>query len=282
MLKKILPLFIIILLALLFGTVTELASVYINLKSNIIILSGTLLCCFISYPPSVFKELFKSISQAFSKNTIDLNRTIEEIQQLASVRRIKGVVELDKKSRKIKNQFLKMGIEMVVDEYDRYTIFKTLERRYDSYLENRQSQGDLINSMIKLLPVFGFIGTIIGLINVLNHMTSPEMIGKGVATALLTTFYGLLYANILCLPIAKKLIERTKQESAEVALIIEGILDISENRNSKAIGYRLRYCVSDLYQSDQQLKSSVPSTVGDFRSLKLNLKKQFTAHSARR
>ncbi len=105
---------------------------------------------------------------------------------------------------------------------------------------------ELLNTMIRLMPVFGFVGTIIGLINVLQHMGTPELIGKGVATALLTTFYGLLYANIVFLPMARKLGEKIRQDSAAHVLIIEGIMDIADGLNPKAIHYRLRNCIGEV------------------------------------
>lgn len=250
MFQKLLPISGILIFALLSGTVSELSAVSANIKSNLIVLLGTAICCLISYPPKLFSDLFNSISFAFKKDKKDFNEIINDIQRLSAIRRTKGRLELDRKSKEIDNPFLKMGIEMVADGYDRFTIFKTLERRYDNFLMARRSQADLINTMIKLMPVFGFVGTIIGLINVLNNMGSPEMIGKGVATALLTTFYGLLYANILFLPLAKKLAEQTRQDSIEQALIIEGVLDIADKTNSKLIGYRLRYCIGEFNQDD--------------------------------
>ncbi|MCP4722128.1 MAG: flagellar motor component [Desulfobacteraceae bacterium] len=276
MIQKILPVFGILIFVILSGTVSELSSISANIRSNMIVLSGTIVCCMISYPTQLFSDLFLSIGQAFSKEKKDVNELINQIEALSHIRRSKGITELDEKSRQIENKFLKMGIEMVVDGYDRYMIFKTLERRYDNFLGARRSQADLINTMIKLLPVFGFVGTIIGLINVLNNMGSPELIGKGVATALLTTFYGLLYANLLCLPLGKKLAEKTKQDAVELALIIEGVLDISDNINSKLIGYRLRYCIGELCQENPSFKTKL----ADQESLPLNfdlaLKKQYT------
>lgn len=276
MIQKILPVFGIFIFVLLSGTVSELSSISVNIKSNLIVLTGTLVCCFISYPPKLFSDLFISIRQAFSTDKKDFNGIINEIEALSVIRRSQGIVELDKKTAQIENEFLRMGIEMVVDGYDRYTIFKTLERRYDNFLGTRRSQADLINTMIKLLPVFGFVGTIIGLINVLNNMGSPELIGKGVATALLTTFYGLLYANLLCLPLGKKLTEKTKQDSIELALIIEGVLDIADKVNSKLIGYRLRYCIGELYQDDQSFETKLNGSQEGLPALKLALKKQFS------
>nr|WP_320190066.1 MotA/TolQ/ExbB proton channel family protein [uncultured Desulfobacter sp.] len=250
MLQKILPAAGIIVFILLSGTVSELSSIVLNIKSNVIILAGALACALVSYPLRLFSDLYVNIRKAFSGKKTDLNALIKQIEGLAAIRRRHGKLVLDEKSRNIDNPFLKMGIEMIADGFDRYTIFKTLERRYDNFLQARRSQADLINTFIKLMPVFGFVGTIIGLINVLSNMGSAELIGKGVATALLTTFYGLLYANIIFLPIAKKLTEKTKHDAMELSLIIEGILDIANKTNAKAIGYRLRYCIGDYFQDD--------------------------------
>ncbi len=250
MLKKLLPAAGIIVFILLSGIVSELSSIVLNIKSNLIILTGAGICCLVSYPFRLFSDLFVNIRKAFSNQKTNLDQLIKQIEALAVIRRREGKLVLDEKSRAIDNKFLKMGIEMVADGFSRYAIFKTLERRYDNFLQARRSQADLINTFIRLMPVFGFVGTIIGLINVLSNMGSPEMIGKGVATALLTTFYGLLYANIIFLPIAKKLAEKTRHDSMELALIIEGVLDIADQKNAKAIGYRLRYCVGDYFQDD--------------------------------
>lgn len=240
-----------------------------------ILLTGTLLCCMISYPAKLFSHLFISIRQAFAKDQKDFNDIINQIEALSVIRRNEGIIKLDEKSRHIENSFLKMGIEMIVDGYDRYAIFKTLERRYDNFLKAKLSEADLINTMIKLMPVFGFVGTIIGLINVLNNMGSPELIGKGVATALLTTFYGLLYANIVFLPISKKLTEKTRQDTIELALIIDGVLDIADKVNSRAIGYRLRYCIGDFYQDDHGLEGTAAVSQEALPSLNLALKKLY-------
>ncbi len=273
MLHRILPVSGVFVFLFLSGTVSEMSSVTINIKSNLIVLAGTLSCCLISYPMSLFSDLLVSIRHAFSKNQKGFDHIINEIEELSMIRRSQGKLALDEKSKEIKNDFLKIGIEMVADGYDRYTIFKTLERRYDSYLTAKRSQTDLINTMIKLMPVFGFVGTIIGLINVLNNMGSPELIGKGVATALLTTFYGLLYANIVFLPLGKKLSGSIRRDSTELALIIEGVLDIADKVNSKSISYRLNYCIGEFSEDDHNLETKLSSPQKGLPSLKLALKK---------
>ncbi len=276
MVKKIIPVAGIIVFIILSGIISELSSISINIQANFIVLTGTLVCCLISYPNRLFSRLFHSIQYAFSKDIEDPKQIIDKIVTFSRIRRREGLLALEDASQNINNAFLKMGIEMVVDGYDRYTIFKTLESRYDNYLKAKKSEIDLINTIVKLIPIFGFVGTIIGLIHVLNNMGSPELIGKGVATALLTTFYGLLYANILFLPISKKISEKTRQESTELALIIEGVLDISDNINSKAIGYRLRYCLGDFsnYIDEFAVDNSMTNKV--LPTVKLALKKQYS------
>ena len=88
--------------------------------------------------------------------------------------------------------------------------------------------------------MFGFVGTIIGLIDVLNQMGSPTQIGHGMALALLTTFYGLLFSNFLFLPLAKKLSEHIKSEATILNAILEGVMYIAEQKHSKAISHNLQ------------------------------------------
>ncbi len=273
MIHRILPISGVFVFLFLSGTVSEMSSITANIKSNLIVLMGTLSCCMISYPMSLFSDLLVSIRRAFSRDQKGFDHIIDEIEALSIIRRSQGKLALDEKSKEIKNDFLKIGIEMVADGYDRFTIFKTLERRYDSYLTAKRSQTDLVNTLIKLMPVFGFVGTIIGLINVLNNMGSPELIGKGVGTALLTTFYGLLYANVIFLPLGKKLSGSIRRDSTELALIIEGVLDIADKVNSKSISYRLKYCVGEFSEDDHSLETKISAPQKGLPSLKLALKK---------
>ena len=137
------------------------------------------------------------------------------------------------------NIFLRKGVELVADGYDRFDIRNIMERDYELYFSQKESQINILNTLAKLAPVFGFVGTIIGLINVLSEMGNPEHIGKGMALALLTTFYGLLFANFLFLPLAKKLSEHIKAEATALNVILDGIMDIADLKNSRSISHRL-------------------------------------------
>ena len=141
-----------------------------------------------------------------------------------------------------------------------------MEKEYEIYFSRKESLVNILNTLQKLAPVIGFLGTIIGLINVLNHLGSPVDMGKGMSIALLTTLYGLLIANFLFLPLHKKLSEHLKIESALLYVIIEGVIDISQDKNSRAIAYHLQSYMEncqgrqkDLFESQVSSKWPVSS-----------------------
>jgi len=115
-----------------------------------------------------------------------------------------------------------------------------MEKEYELHFAAKEAQVNLLSTLARFAPAFGFVGTIIGLINILNHMTQPELIGPGMAMALLTTLYGLLLANLCFLPLAKKLSESTRSEALFLNIILEGLTDIAESKNPISIAHRLR------------------------------------------
>lgn len=247
---------------LLFTGMSHLTSWAANFLSCGVVISGTIVCSILNSPWHAVSRFSANLCSLFNSEDSDFKNIIEEISSLARSRRMGGLAELDRKSEEIENSFLKKGIELVVDGFDNSSILSTLEQRLQSDISHKKEQNELINSMMKLSPVFGFAGTIIGLIQVLNNMTSPELIGEGMGTALLTTFYGLIFANLVFLPLSKKAANILKKETIEKSIIIEGVLDISNNMNSKAVMYRLTssvggYAVSNQTQPELVLKKSV-------------------------
>jgi chemotaxis protein MotA len=149
-------------------------------------------------------------------------------------------VVLEKEINHIENLFLRKGIELVVDEYDPYEIHNIMEKEYELYFSRKESLVNILNTLQKLAPAIGFVGTIIGLIDVLGNMGDPMVMGRGMAIAMQTTLYGLLFGNFLFLPLSKKLSAHVKEEAKLLYIILEGLLDIAKNRNPKAVAYRLQ------------------------------------------
>ena len=235
-------------------------SMMLNLKSGIMVLGGTLVIGFLSFPMKSYRDLFKTLFVIFHRNEMDYRILIKDISRLSRVNRLYGNLLLEKEAHRTKNVFLRKGIDLIVDGYESFEIHNIMEKEYEIYFSRKESLVNILNTLQKLAPVIGFLGTIIGLISVLNHLGSPADMGKGMAIALLTTLYGLLIANFLFLPLHKKLSEHLKMESAFLYVIIEGVLDISQGKNSRAIAYHLQSYIEN-YQGKQKdlFESQVPS-----------------------
>ena len=239
------------------NTVGEISEVA-NLRSCLLVLGGTMMCAFLTFPFKTFRGLFKSLVGVFQDEEPNHKDLLFQIESLAHVRWFYGIKELEEDGKKTGNPFLRRGIELVVDDYDRYEIRNIMEKDYELYFSNKASHIHILRTLAKLAPALGFIGTIIGLISVLNNIGTPAEIGKGMSLALLTTLYGSLISNFLFLPLAKKLSEHTKAEITQLNIIMEGVMDISHKRNPKAISHRLKgyLGVHDLTRADGLVRSA--------------------------
>ena len=260
MIRKMIPAAGIIFFLGLSTKIVDETSMILNLKSGIMVLGGTLVIGFLSFPMKSYRDLFKTLFVIFRRNEMDYRILIKDIARLSRVNRLFGNLLLEKEAHRIKNVFLRKGIDLIVDGYESFEIHNIMEKEYDIYFSRKESLVNILNTLQKLAPVIGFLGTIIGLISVLNHLGSPADMGKGMSIALLTTLYGLLIANFLFLPLHKKLTEHLKMESALLYVIIEGVLDISQGKNSRAIAYHLQSYIEN-YQGRQKdlFESQVPS-----------------------
>ncbi len=219
-------------------------SILMNIQSAAIVLGGALISVFLSFPLKTFKDLMRSLAKVFRQPPADLEELIRQAKILARIRRLYGPRELTAAAAKIENPFLRKGIDLVLDEYDRFEIHAIMEREYEIYLSRKEAQVSILNTLARLSPAFGFVGTIIGLISVLNHMGNPGQIGSGMALALLTTFYGLLLANFLFQPLARKLSARFHEQAIQHSIVLEAVLDIADAKNPLAISHRLNSYVN--------------------------------------
>jgi len=211
-----------------------------SIKSALMVLGGTLLCSLLAYPLQIFRDLRTSLQELWETKGPDYSDVLSQIENLARLRRVSGPRELNTAGDRTDNIFLQKGIELIVDGYDRHEILCIMEKEYELYFSAKEAQINLMNTLARFAPAFGFVGTIIGLINILNHMEEPSLLGPGMALALLTTLYGLLFANLCFLPLAKKLSEQVRSEALFLNIILEGLIDIAESKNPISIAHRLR------------------------------------------
>ena len=207
--------------------------------SIFIVLGGTIASTIISYRGKALKNLKTIYTKAFKKADIDLNKDIELIISIANVARREGLLALEDTMADIDNPFLKKGIMLIVDGTDTELIKNILETEV-YFIQSRHSEGQaMINSMAAYAPAYGMIGTLVGLILMLKNLSDSDALGPGMALALITTFYGVVLANLVFTPISKKLKAQSDLESLQKELYIEGLLSIQEGENPRIIRDKL-------------------------------------------
>jgi len=160
---------------------------------------------------------------------------IEQIMALAQKYRSGGMKVLENAEAKIENRFLKNGIAMIVDGYNGREIYAVLDHEINSLMERHNAGQKILRFAGVQAPVFGMAGTLIGLIQMLMHIDNPSTIGPALATALITTFYGLILANLIVTPITAKLAMRTESEVKLIKTIRFGVMGIFEKSNPAKI-----------------------------------------------
>jgi len=158
---------------------------------------------------------------------------IERLVELGTIARKDGMIALE--GQEIPNAFLAKGVRMLVDGTDPSMIKSTLEREMQM-IQQRNSDGmTFIASAQDIAPAMGMIGTLIGLVQMLGNMSDPKSIGPAMAVALLTTLYGAVIANVMCIPLNQKLAKLDTAESLNHQLIIEGVMFIQSGGNPRML-----------------------------------------------
>ncbi|MPM41160.1 Chemotaxis protein PomA [bioreactor metagenome] len=212
---------------------------FIDVPSIIITLVGSYCALLISFPFSEIKNIPIIIKKVISTPNDDKGLLIQKFTELSRLSRSKGILTLEQEISRIDNPILRDGLQMAVDGMDPTDIKSILEIKI-SNMESRHGVGQAI--FIKwgeLAPAFGMIGTLIGLINMLSQLNDPSTIGSGMAVALITTFYGSFFANLLFIPIATNLKMQTEAELEVCDMIIEGVLSIQAGQSPRTIEQKL-------------------------------------------
>lgn len=220
---------------------TEDVMVFINLPGIAIVLGGTLAATFICYPLREVMRMLKVFLMALGAEELPIGNYISECVYLSDVASKKGEAHLEKMLKGIDNEFLSNGLQMLVDGYSKDEIKEILDNRIHQYYEQETSAAGIYRTMSKFAPAFGIIGTLIGLIAMMQAMSGDmSQIGQGMATALTTTLYGALFANLFFLPIAIKVEKRIEQIVIMMSVIRDGILFIKDKTPSPIVLDKLK------------------------------------------
>ncbi|RLG45601.1 MAG: motility protein A [Thermoproteota archaeon] len=214
-------------------------SLFINIPSLMIVVGGTLGATMINYPIKDVIGVIGVAKKAIFAKEISLNDIIKRFVEYAKKSRKEGILSLESEIKDLNDDFLKKGIQLSIDGLEPQEIREILETEVDFIRSRHQLGAEIFTTMGTFAPALGMIGTLIGLVQMLQTMDDPSKIGPAMAVALLTTFYGSIMANIICLPIAGKLKTRSKEEMLEKELMIQGIISLSNGDNPRIIEQKL-------------------------------------------
>ena len=209
-----------------------------NLSALMIVLGGTLAATLIAYPwrrliwiVSLFKKAFSSVNE--------IDWTIDTIVTLARTYRKSGIRVLEQMGEKIPDGHLKTAVELITYNYTKDEIEQILQKEAHIIYSQYETAHKILCSMARLAPALGLTGTIVSLIRTFGHITDSKGLLVYMGIALLSTFYGVVFANLCFIPLSNKLKEFMDQEEIRIGLIQEGILDIYDQENPMAIKYKL-------------------------------------------
>ena len=217
---------------------------FINAPSVMIVCGGTMGATLINYPISDVLGVIKVAKNAFFSEKIKTKKIMEMLIEMSKVSRREGILGLEKTLKDIKDPFFVKGMTLMIDGIEPAKLSELLDTEVE-YIEERHRLGaEIFMTMGNFAPAMGMIGTLIGLVKMLMQMDDPSSIGPSMAVALITTFYGVILANLVFLPISGKLKTRSAKELAMKQLVMSGILSVQSGDNPRMLEQRLHSFVS--------------------------------------
>ncbi len=215
-------------------------AVFIHIPSMIIVFGGTTAVTMLAFPISDLKPVVKVILVTAMRKTSTPTEEIDRIVEFANLARKEGLLALETKLQTVDDPFFSKGIQLVIDGFSADTVRDIMELEAE-WEEARHATGKKIADQLgAFAPAFGMIGTLVGLVQMLQDLSDPNGIGLGMATALLTTLYGAMGANMVFIPVAGKLemVSKTNQQLRK--LMIEGIVAIQSGEKPQLIKEKLK------------------------------------------
>jgi chemotaxis protein MotA len=197
--------------------------------SAIIVIGGTLGAVMISTPAHVFFKALFSIKRVFFPPKLNPKSVALILKEMSVKSREEGKATLEVYKNKIGDNFAKKSIQMLCDGVKPKLLEDILVQDLRLEERNHELHADVFKSMGGYSPTIGLAGAILGLINVMQNLNNPELLGHGLAVAFTATLYGVVGANLILLPISEKLYAIADRQALYRMMIITAVVSISRN-----------------------------------------------------
>lgn len=220
--------------------------IFINIPSVLIVFGGSFAALSVAYSYDKMRACLVMIKACYiAPQEFNYMKMISNILMTAEVARKEGILALDSRIAEIEDPFLARGLQMVIDGVDVKIIEDILDTELDSRANRHTDVKAAVDFVASVVPAFGMIGTIMGLVGLLGNLDDPSSIGPNMAVALITTFYGAVAANMLLIPYGKKIEERSSAEQLYGEIIARGCLFIAAGVHPRIIQERLLAFMSE-------------------------------------
>lgn len=228
--------------------------IFIDIPSLMIVIGGTIAATLIHYPLKEFLRVMGLFGKVFRSKTKDPSKVITEIVELSNVAKKEGLLALEKNIKESNDEFLQKALQMTVDGLPVEVMEGQLKQEININKLSHKVGWEIMGTMGTFCPAFGMVGTLIGLIQMLADLSDPSSIGPKMAVAMITTFYGSLFANLFFIPMSGKLQRRSATETTHKTILYEGVLGIRNGENPKIMQERLDIFIEDVKKSKKDKK----------------------------
>ncbi|MDT5033449.1 MAG: chemotaxis protein MotA [Actinoplanes sp.] len=182
----------------------------------------------------------KLLQKAFLAKVTPPNNLVDEVVKLAERARREGLLALEDAVKTVQHPFLKRGLQLAIDGTDPEELHDILHAEVGAKKKADKAGTKIFESMGGYAPTIGIIGTVMGLVHVLQNLSKPDTLGESIAAAFVATLWGVLSANVIWLPISTRLARLSGIEAEEMELVIDGVLAIQAGSNPRLVAQKLR------------------------------------------
>ncbi len=228
--------------AIVFGQVLEgghLASL-VQPTAFLIVVGGTLGAVMLQSPLTVFREGMAMVKWVFVPPVVDPDRQIAEISRWSHIARKEGLLSLETHIGGVKDPFTVKGLQLLVDGSEPERLREVLEVEITAVESNLRAAAKVWEAAGGYAPTIGILGAVMGLIHVMENLSDPSKLGSGIAVAFVATIYGVGAANLIFLPVAKKLMANIARVITLREMLVDGLVGIANGDNPRILESRLQ------------------------------------------
>jgi chemotaxis protein MotA len=234
---------------------------FFNISALIIVLGGTGAATLASVGIDTVKNVPKLYKLAFGPPELDVRGRVALVVSIAEQARREGLLALDAQLAEIEDDFTRKGLQLVVDGTDPELVREILEAELDGMAGRHAAGASAFEKAGGYAPTMGIIGTVMGLVHVLQNLSAPSTLGPAISTAFIATLLGVGSANVIFLPVASRLRALSAAELELRTLTLDGILAVQAGDNPRVVGDKLGSFVPPALRGaqDEEAPARTPS-----------------------